>query len=231
MKGLNPMQGGEVLGVKTLKDDKRSEEERINCGRRIEWDSIRKEYIENATTSQKSLAEKYDIRVNTLREHAREHGWYDAKKEYQAGAVDRLMKSPEMEKSMQRQADALAGELKAVNQASKVIQSALDDQLQFNRHIVNEGSGGSWESTEKIFKKIDAKALKDVVQSLQVIEELKRSLMMIRHMDDMDRARIAWRKLEIEEERLKLEQRRYEQSESDKDITVIIKGYEEGWDG
>lgn len=47
-----------------------------------DWEKIKADYITDATSSQRKLAEKYDVPVSTLTKVANKNRWYDEKKQY-----------------------------------------------------------------------------------------------------------------------------------------------------
>jgi hypothetical protein len=82
---------------------------------------------------------------------------------------------------------------------------------------------------EEVFSKVDTKALRDVTAVIETLEKLKRSMYEIQRAHEMTKQRMGKRRLEIEEERLELAKQQADATKPDKDIHVVIEGYEEGW--
>ena len=86
-----------------------------------------------------------------------------------------------------------------------------------------------WDAKEKLFDKLDTGAIKDMAQALKLIEGMKRSMENILTMEQKNRIEHDKRKLAIEEQRLELEKRKADADEPDREIKVVIGGYEEEW--
>lgn len=208
---------------------RKSEKKPKKNGRQnYDWEKLKTEYV-TTNISLKKLADKYGIRVSTVNDKSRHEGWVAAKKSYQSKVVDRAIN-----KAIAKQANALAKELDVCDKISDVLQRALGDAEQFNRHIVqNEYVAENGDlvrvTEEQTLNKIDTRALKEVASTLKLVEEMKRSMMSIQTMEQHNRELREKRKLQIEEEHLELEKRKSEQTKVDKDISISIGGFEEGW--
>ena len=93
----------------------------------------------------------------------------------------------------------------------------LEDEDHYYRHIVSEGTDGSFESVEKVFEKKDSRAFRDDVQSLRDLVQVSRNIYDIPTPEEEERRQIAV-------ERLKFEQQKVKQDEADKEIVVRFAG-------
>ena len=172
-----------------------------------DWDAIKLDYISNPKSSQKYISEKYGIRERTVSERCRRDGWVEAKKKHIEKVTEKAT-----EKATTKQADALARLANVADKLAGVLEKAVADEQQFNRHIVMESAsdGATSMSTmvEKQFDKIDNRALKDTIQSLKMLEDIQRSLKNIQSAERLNKERREDERLQIEKERWESEKAR-----------------------
>lgn len=194
---------------------------------RYDWNKLKTEYV-TTDISLRKLAEKHGIAKQTVFARSKEQGWVEAKKKHSARVSAKAIAKAET-----KQANALAKELDIADKISSVLQKALNDADQFNRYIVE--STTKMDGTEiriaeeKVFQKVDMKALKDAATALEMVERMKRSMQNILKAEQLNRERREQRKLELEEERLKMQKESMDLAKPDKEIKVVIEGYQEGW--
>ena len=172
-----------------------------------DWDAIKLDYISNPKSSQKYISEKYGIRLATVSEKCSKDNWVEAKKKHLEKVSTKAS-----EKASTKQADALARLANVADKLAGVLEKAVADEQQFNRHIVMESAsdGATSMSTmiEKQFDKIDNRALKDTIQSLKMLEDIQRSLKNIQSAERLNRERREDERLQIEKERWESEKAR-----------------------
>ena len=195
-----------------------------------DWDAIKLDYISNPKSSQKYISEKYGIRLATVSEKCSKDNWVEAKKKHLEKVSTKAS-----EKASTKQADTLARLAVVADKLAGVLEKAVDDEQQFNRHIVMESASDGTTSmstmVEKQFDKIDNRALKDTIQSLKMLEDIQRSLKNIQSAERLNKERREDERLRIERERFEFEKSKYNDSQTtDNDIKVVIGGYEDGWD-
>ena len=134
------------------------------------WPALKTEYV-SGNISVKRLAEKHGIPLATVRQRAGVDGWSRAKTEYRA-----RLEHKTTQKIAGLQAKALASEYKIADELSRVLRAALKDAKQFRRHIVTETEAGEKRVSERVFEKVDMRALGEAAKALKVVEEVKRSL-------------------------------------------------------
>lgn len=174
-----------------------------------DWQKIMNDYISMPNGSLKKISEKYGIRLATVTDHSRAEGWVAARKEYQE-----KLRRKASEKLLTKQAGKLVRELGSVDNVSKRIQKLLQDEKQFNRHIIPieypvEMENGKISikktSAEVEFEKVDTRALRDILMSLKMIEDMKRSMLNIQKGEQLERAQIERERLQLEREKFEFE--------------------------
>lgn len=138
--------------------------------RKIDWDAIKTEYV-TTDISLRGLQEKYKIYRGDIDKHSKNDGWVKARKEYRAKAVAKAVS-----KSCNKRANELSGVLDAAFNIRDTIISAAKDPVQFNRYLVQYGSGKDFDTEERVYDKLDTKAIKEMTQALKNIEDLIRSI-------------------------------------------------------
>ena len=183
----------------------------------VDWEKIRIEYV-TTRCSYRQLSEKYGVAIgNISKVSVREH-WKEQRERF----VHDVSKKAE-EKEKRNQVNRLARLTKATTKAVDVAMKALDDDKQFNRYIISEGiGGGATETEERIFDKVDTKALKDLTGVLKDLTALMRDFYNIPTPAQAEAQRIA-------AERLELERKKAEADSTDDGIEVVIKGEAEDW--
>lgn len=182
--------------------DKRSRPRKAN-NTWYDWDAIKNDYIKNPDLGTKRLAEKWGVSYTQVNSHCRKEGWYKEKLAWQEKVRKRAC-----DRYAEKAARALEGELETADNVAKLISLLLKDDKQFNRHIVQKTRDGESWAEEEIYKKADARALKEVVQSLTMAADIKRTILGIQRVDQLQKAEFERQRLEIEQERLALEKER-----------------------
>lgn len=164
--------------------------------KQFDWAAMQTEYI-TGEISQRKLAEKYGISLATLSRIARKEKWAEKKKRYAVEVVEKAVR-----KHANKKANELAKELAAADKISDVIVQSLNDPEQFQRWIVNEGLGdGASETSEKVFDKVDMRALKDAAATLKIIENMKRSISGLLTIQERQAMDIAERRMQLDEKK------------------------------
>lgn len=163
---------------------------------KINWDDIKTEYI-TTKISQRALAKKYGISAGKIAEHCKRGKWVEQRERYRSRTFAKTL-----EKTSNKEADRLARLISATTKAIDVSMEAFEDEQQFKRYIVTEGiGGGATETTEKIFQKVDTKALKDLTGVLKDLTALMRDFYNIPTPAQAEAQRIAAARLEMEQKK------------------------------
>ena len=141
----------------------------------INWMKIETEYVAGSSTL-RELAAKKRVSYSTLSKRASEGGWARKRQKFRA----------EVEKDALASAQARGKErMDALLQASEKLldtaAQAIQDNEQFRRWVVTEGTGeGCSEASEKTFDKVDTRAMKDMVFVLKELTGILRDAYGIR---------------------------------------------------
>ncbi len=196
-----------------------------------DWEAIKIDYVTDPNSSIKKISEKYGIRRDTVQKKCKADDWFATKKKYQEKVVSKALA-----KAVSKDANKLANLVTIADGLEKVLMKAIEDDEQFNRHIVPETiddieNGVRVQTmTEKTMAKIDTKALKEAASTLKMIEDMKRSLLNIQKAEQLNRDRREEEKLKIEREKFELEKNKVEGAKPDTEVKVVIAGYQEGWE-
>lgn len=176
--------------------------------RNISWETIKADYVTDPGLSLKKVAEKYGVPLRTVAQHSKADNWFATKQEHREQYCNELAT-----KLHQKKADTLEQELiAAINFSDRLLKVLENDPDQFNRHLVvttvSDEEGVITTTDEKTFDKMDMRAMKDAVSILKTIEELKRSILGIQTVENLQRHQIDQGRLEVEKERVALERER-----------------------
>ena len=200
---------------------------------KVNWEEIKTEYI-TTDISQRKLAAKYGIGTVAISTRSKSEGWVEARKQYKAKTIAKTL-----EKSSTREANRLARLMDTTTKAIDVAVKAFEDESQFNRYLVDRKeayasplidedgetaiSERSW-TEEKIFSKVDTKALKDLTSVLKDLTSLMRDFYNIPTPAQAEAQRIAAERLELD--RLKAAASKDNTAD---EIEVIFNAGPEAW--
>ena len=181
-----------------------------------DWGDMKAEYISDPQSSLRKIAEKYGVNRSAVGNKAKAENWFATKTEHQSRIVDETVTEVGL-----KHKDALKQELESVMNISDRISSVLkEDPAQFNRYVTQTEKPEILTSgkvsrvgvykyvEERILQKVDTKAVKDMVQSLKMIEDMKRSMLEIQTANERQKLEIERERLELEKERIALERER-----------------------
>lgn len=160
--------------------------------RKIDWDAIKTEYV-TTDISQRALIEKYKVNNVDLAKHSKNEKWVEERKKYKAKVTSKAIA-----KSCNKRANELAGILDAAFNIRDTIVGATKDPVQFNRYLVQYGSGKDYDTEERVYDKVDTKAIREMTLALKAVEDLIRSIGNIPTEAEMQRLRIEKEKWERE---------------------------------
>ena len=120
------------------------------------WGRIREEYIQSDLSLRK-LSEKYGVSKQQLERRSAREGW------------------PALRERSRASGGAPAGNTarhleETVEKMLKLLQQDFEDQQQFHRYLVK--TKGAEELEERIFRKLDTKALKEVTAALKDLKAM-----------------------------------------------------------
>ena len=174
---------------------------------KVNWEEIKTEYI-TTDISQRKLAKKYGVSHIAISNRSKNEGWVKAREQYKAKTLAKTL-----EKSSTREANRLARLMDTTTKAIDVAVKAFEDESQFNRYLVDRReayasplidddgetaiSERSW-TEEKVFSKVDTKALKDLTSVLKDLTSLMRDFYNIPTPAQAEAQRIAAERLELD---------------------------------
>ena len=187
-----------------------------NGRQNYDWDKIKLDYISDPKMSLKKIAEKYGIRLHTVEKRSKADGWYEEKQKYQ-----KSLSAEVTARVYSQQADLLEQELRAVNMLSDMLFDALQDPLQFRRHIVYR----SGQQEEVIFSKLDTRAMLDIMKAVKLMVDVKKSILGIPSIEHQERMEITRAKLQLDRDRLEWDKQKSGAFSNDDDkpsIGIVI---------
>lgn len=176
----------------------------------IPWDNIAAKYI-NSNYTLEQIAEEYSISLSTLKKKAAAGKWKDKRTKREKKRAKKCIEKVDdriKKRVTNKIADSLASEASAVDKMLKIVHKALDDELQFNRHLVtmeysNEDGKRKWVE-EQTFDKMDLRNFNSLVSSLEKLESLHRSLIGLVTVWQQSAIEVNLERLAIERERLEI---------------------------
>lgn len=193
--------------------EKKKKEKKIN------WEKIKTEYI-TQDISQRKLAAKHKVSYDTLKRKCAEESWVELRREYKRNVTAKAMDAIAGEQAMK-----IAERFSVVDTALERVKELYADAEQFNRHLVEREDDDGKHVEERIFQKLDTKAMKDGVVMLEKLVNLTRDIYDLPNQQTREAQRIA-------AERLALEQEKADRNDGVQTIEVIYSGGEpEDWSG
>lgn len=176
----------------------------------IPWDNIAAKYI-NSNYTLEQIAEEYSISLSTLKKKAAAGKWKDKRTKREKKRAKKCIEKVDdriKKRVTNKIADSLASEASAVEKMLVIVHKALDDELQFNRHLVQreettEEGKSKWVE-ERIFNKMDLRNFNSLVSSLEKLESLHRSLAGLVTVWQQSAIEVNLERLAIERERIEI---------------------------
>ena len=162
----------------------------------LDWDAIKTEYV-TTDTSLSKLAKKHGTTKQIIGKRCSSEGWVEQRRRY---VDDTLTKT--IQKHQQQDVNRLCKLMDATNKLIDISLRAINDEQQYNRFILSEGIGeGMSETSEKVFEKIDTRALKDTVSVLKDLTAMVRDFYDIPTVAQREQRDINLARLEIEKKK------------------------------
>ena len=189
---------------------------------KIDWVKLETLYV-SGNMSQRELARSEGVSLSTLSGVSAREEWSRKRTQYR----DKV-KARSLARAQARGAKKLDRMIKAVEKTADMAMKALEDKDQFRRYIVTEGSEGCMESTEKVFEKLDTKALKEYAAAMRDLSGMLRDYYGLRLPADQVREEIAKEKLELERKRTEAALREGETGSGEVTVRFVdLEGAEE----
>ena len=138
--------------------------------RAVDWGAIKTAYV-SSTKSYRIIAREHNLSFAAVSKRGRDDGWPALRKAFQEEAACRAIAG-----EVDNEAKRLGKIIEAANAMSDVIHGVFDDAEQFHRHIVTNTHGDETITSEKIFEKVDSRAIKDLTGALKDMTLVLRNL-------------------------------------------------------
>ena len=182
----------------------------------IDWQAIRLKYI-TGRMGYKPLADAHKLRYSVLQRRATAERWPAQREEYRKQAADKAI-----ERELENEVDRLATLIRVANHMQDVIANIDKDPDQFHRYLVQdeiydpECDTPLKTTEERVFKKLDTKAVRDIVAAVKDLLYIVRNLHGMPTQAEAEAQRVA-------AERLKIEQAKADaDTNTDKRIEVVL---------
>lgn len=139
-----------------------------------DWCAIKAEYIAG-DIGYRELAKEWRVSFRTLAQRAQREGWVSLREKHRDEIVTRTVRKM-ASKTASTNANKLAQLQGAADSMSAVIAGVFQDVQQFNRHIIQTREGDSWNADERIFSKVDTKAIKDLTGAMKDLTYVLRNI-------------------------------------------------------
>lgn len=169
----------------------------------VDWAAIEAAYI-TSDKSYKTLARERGVSSTQCARMGKAGGWPQKRIQYRAQNAQKAI-----ERQARKDVDKLEKLMDAADWLAGVLAGIRHDGQQFNRHLVSEGSAdGTFTSVEKIFEKLDTKAIRDLTSATKDMTYVMRNLYGLPTQAEAEAQRVA-------AERLKLEQAKAQKEEQE----------------
>ena len=191
--------------------------------RDIDWMTIREEYV-TGDIGYRALADKHGIRRTTLANVAKKEEWTTLRERYR-----RKLRTDTLDKAASKITSERAKKIvklqKAADGLADAITKAFEDAQQFNRHIVTISKGAGFDTEERVYKKIDTKAIKNLTSALKDLTQVVRNVYDLPTIQEQQAMDIAGRRLQLEEKKA-------EEDDGGNAVVVTFQGGDaEEWSG
>lgn len=175
----------------------------------INWKKIEKEYV-TGEDSYRTLAKNHGLSYTQLLANAKENEWRRKREEFRENVcVKSIQKAEDSEADRLAKIGIVAS--KALDRAMK----AFEDEEQFNRYIVSTSVGpGMTDMEERIYQKVDTKALKELTATIKDLTSIIRNVYGIPTQAEAEAQRIAAERLELDKKKV--------DADTDRDVTITV---------
>ncbi len=178
------------------------------------WEAIKAEYI-TTTISYRKLADKWGISFRTLADRAGREGWAEERNKHRNNVVKKTIQKVTAKTSTDA-AEKLLRLQKSADNMSEVIERVFNDNDQFHRHIVQTRDGNLWDAEERVYDKVDTKAIKDLAGALKDLAYVMRNVYDLPTKQEQSA-------MDIAADRLRLEQRKADADTPDGDEAGVVE--------
>lgn len=181
----------------------------------VDWEAVRLAYI-SSVKSYRQVAREMGVSYSKTREHGRAEDWPAQRVAFQREAAERAIAA-----GVDQEANRLEKVINAANAMANVIDGVFADEMQFHRHLVSIKYDKDEETVERVFDKVDSRAIKDLTGALKDMTLVLRNLYHLPTQAEIESQRIASERLELDKRKLDAE------TGADRSIKVVLA---DGWE-
>lgn len=179
-----------------------------------DWESIKTEYV-TTKISYRALADKYGISCRTVFARGKREGWVQERQKHKDAVVARMVRNVQRKEASDG-AKRLLQMRSAADSMSGVIAGAFGDAEQFHRHLVSVRDGEMTRTEERVFHKLDTKAVRDLTVAMRDLTAVLRDLYDLPSLSDREARELALERLELERQKAAVGK------ETDEDETGVL---------
>lgn len=188
-----------------------------------DWMAIKHDYVTSPEMTLRKIADKYGISRDCVYRKSKADNWFATRKKHQAKVGAKAIA-----KTANKQANELAKEMELLSKMKDAVTDTLSDPAQFHRHIQVDAVTGDIE--DRVLDKVDTRAMKDIMQTLKMIEEMSRSLYNIQKAETIQKHQLDAERLQLEKDKFEFEKQKAEANKPDTSGAVIrVEGFEDDW--
>jgi hypothetical protein len=139
-----------------------------------DWDALATEYI-TGSIGYRKMAEKHDIPFRTIACRALREHWADRKRAHRESVVNTATRKIAKKRGSE-QANRLMKLQSAAVDMGAVIAKVFEDAQQFHRFLVMVKTEDTLDTVERVFDKVDTKAIKDLTGAMKDLAYVLRDI-------------------------------------------------------
>lgn len=190
-----------------------------------DWESIKTEYV-TTKISYRALADKYGISCRTVFARGKREGWVQERQKHKDAVVARMVRNVQRKEASDG-AKRLLQMRSAADSMSGVIAGAFGDAEQFHRHLVSVRDGEMTRTEERVFRKLDTKAVRDLTVAMRDLTAVLRDLYDLPSLADREARELALERLELEKQKAAIGR----ETGEDETGVLLLSPVEDGEDG
>ena len=179
---------------------------------KADWAALAAAYI-TSDKSYKTIAAEHGLSRTAVAYKGAQEGWPAQRLEYRRKNARKAI-----ERQGRKDVNKLLKLMEAADWLNDTIAGIRKDPQQFNRHLISMGMDGCTDTVEKIFEKVDTRAIRDLSGAIKDMTTATRNLYGLPTQAEAEAQRVA-------AEKLKLEQRKTDAAEKagEVDRSIIVK--------
>lgn len=166
------------------------------------WEEVKAEYV-TTKIGYRELADKYGISRRTVFARGKREGWVKEREKHRDAVVARMVRNVQRKEASDG-AKRLLQMRSAADGMTEVIAGAIEDVDQFRRHLVTVRDGDRTSTEERLFDKVDTRAVRDLMVAMRDLTAVLRDLYDLPSLVDREAREMALERLELERQKARL---------------------------